>query len=174
MPVLVSLSGLPGVGKTTLAREIAVRVRAMHLRVDSVEAAVKNSDLGIDRVEDSGYLAIAAIARDNLRLGFNVIADTVNPIELTRRLWADTALSGNAKLLNVEVICSDQTLHQQRVESRKSDIEGLVMPDWQAILDREFEPWLEERLTVDTCANSIKECAAIVVDRMAIVRAKSE
>jgi len=167
MTILVSLSGLPGVGKTTLAKELAVRVRAIHLRVDSIEAAMKNSALGIHPAEDAGYLAIASIAKDNLLLGFDVIADTVNPIETTRRLWADTAVAGAACLLNIEVVCSDQTLHRKRVEARKSDIEGLVVPNWRTVLNRTFEPWQEDHVIVDTSVNSIEKCAAIIADEMA-------
>lgn len=71
------------------------------------------------------------MAVDNLLLGFDVIVDTVNAIEITRIMWARTAAAGNAHLLNVEVICSDKALHRDRVEARESDIQGLVVPDWQ-------------------------------------------
>ncbi|MEO1611681.1 MAG: adenylyl-sulfate kinase, partial [Pseudomonadota bacterium] len=70
---------------------LAARAKAMHLRVDTVEAALKRGVLKVHPAEDAGYLAIASIAKDNLALGFDVIADTVNPIELTRQLWAQTA-----------------------------------------------------------------------------------
>lgn len=166
MTILVALSGLPGVGKTTLAKELAAQVKAVHLRVDSVESALKNSVLQIDPAEDAGYLAIASVAVDNLLLGFDVIADTVNPIEITRNLWARTADSGSAHLLNVEVVCSDQVLHRYRVEARESDIQGLVVPDWQKVSDRKFDPWKEDRLVVDTSIDEVKECASKVVEEM--------
>ncbi|MEL6793663.1 MAG: AAA family ATPase [Pseudomonadota bacterium] len=170
MTILVSLSGLPGVGKTALAKELAARAKAMHLRVDTVEAALKRSVLKVHPAEDAGYLAIASIAKDNLALGFDVIADTVNPIELTRQLWAQTAVAGDADLLNVEVICSDSAIHRKRVEARRSDIEGLVVPDWLAVVSREFEPFRGDRVTVDTAAASIDACAAQVETEMRRLR----
>lgn len=170
MAILVSLSGLPGVGKTTLAKKLAARTRAIHLRVDSVESALKRSILSICSAEDAGYLAIASVAKDNLLLGFDVIADTVNPIKLSRKLWAETASDGAAQLLNVEVICSDQALHRKRVETRISDIEAHVVPDWQAVTSRTFEPWRCERLIVDTASNSIDECALMIAKEMARLR----
>ncbi|MEM8653239.1 MAG: AAA family ATPase [Pseudomonadota bacterium] len=166
MSILVSFSGLPGVGKTTLAKALAARVKAIHLRVDSVEAAMKNSVLRIHSAEDAGYLALANIANDNLLLGFDVIVDTVNPIEITRKLRSETAAAGGAHLLNVEVICSDQTLHRDRVEGRESDIKGLVVPDWQQVCSRTFEAWQQDRVTVDTSAESIERCVARIADGM--------
>lgn len=170
MRILISLSGLPGVGKTTLAKELAKRTRSVHLRVDSVEGALKRSVLKIHPAEDAGYRAIAAIAKDNLLLGLDVIADTVNPLEISRRLWADTAAAAGARLLNVEVICSDAAIHRKRVEARQSDIGGLVVPDWQAVCARPFEPWQGRRLVVDTSKLPIEDCAARVQDAMARFR----
>ena len=169
MAILVSLSGLPGVGKTTLAKELAARTQAIHLRVDSVEAALKGSVLKIHPAEDAGYLAISSIAKDNLLLGFDVIADTVNPIDMSRDLWIKTAAAGAAQLLNVEMICSNKALHKKRVENRTSDIDDLVVPDWQAVCNRVFEPWQGSRVIVDTAEDAVQDCAAIIereMDRM--------
>ena len=150
-----------------------MRASAIHLRVDSVEAALKMSVLGIHPAEDAGYLAIAAIAKDNLSLGFDVISDTVNPLEITRRLWVQTAAACGAKLLNVEVVCSDRALHRERVEARKSDIEGLVVPGWQKVSNRKFEPWKGERLIVDTSTESIGASAAAIVKKIASLRSEA-
>jgi predicted kinase len=85
MSVLISFSGLPGVGKTTVARALTQEIGAVYIRVDSIEVALKNSSLQIHPAEDAGYLAAIAVAKDNLVHGLDVVADTVNPIELTRR-----------------------------------------------------------------------------------------
>ena len=170
MTILISLSGLPGVGKTTLAKELAAKVKAVHLRVDSVEAALKISVLNIHPAEDAGYLAIANIAKDNLLLGYDVIADTVNPIEITRKLWAEIATSSNASILNVEVVCSDMAIHRGRLETRESDIEGHTVPDWQQASSRIFEPWQENRVIVDTGIDTIERCTAIVAEEMEILK----
>ena len=38
-PVLIVFSGLPGVGKTTIARELGRSLAAVYLRIDSIEHA---------------------------------------------------------------------------------------------------------------------------------------
>ena len=170
MAILVSFSGLPGVGKTTVSKSLSKQSKAVHLRVDSVEAALKRSLLNIHPAKDAGYLAIASIAKDNLLLGFDVIADTVNPIETTRKIWALTAAAASAQLLNVEVICSDADVHRKRVETRKSEIRGLAVPGWETVLEREFEQWRTDRLVVDTSVTSIEECAATIKCQMEELR----
>ena len=112
---LVVLSGLPGVGKTTIARELAVALTAVHVRIDSIEQALRNGGL---TVYDEGYRVAYAVAEDNLRLGRIVIADCVNPWPLTRREWQAVASRAAARDVNVELVCSDIEEHKRRVESR--------------------------------------------------------
>ena len=70
------MSGLPGVGKTAISRELAMAVGAVHLRIDSIEQSLRSAGW---RVEGEGYAVAYALAADNLALGRTVIADCVNP-----------------------------------------------------------------------------------------------
>ena len=159
MPALIVLSGLPGVGKTTIARLLSAEIGAVHVRLDTIEAALTTSRI-IDRaggwatVPDAGYRVAYALVYDFLRAGHDVVADSVNPLAITRRAWAETAQAGRATLLDVEVICSDKDLHKRRVEGRSSDTEGLTVPTWQQVEERLYEPWDRGVLRVDTAAGS--------------------
>lgn len=156
---LIAFCGLPGVGKTTLARELARQMAITYIRIDSVETAMKVSTLNIYPAEDAGYLASLAVAGDNLKNGLSVVTEAVNPIALTRRWWLETAQDSNAQLINVEVICSDRVEHQRRVETRLPDIDGLHQPTWQAVLDRHYEPWLgNDVLRIDTTGRNVQDC----------------
>lgn len=84
--MLIVLSGLPGVGKTTIARELAHALAAVHLRIDSIEHALRHTGLV---VEAEGYAVAHAVAADNLRVGRTVVADSVNPWPLTRDEWRE-------------------------------------------------------------------------------------
>jgi predicted kinase len=145
--MLVILSGLPGAGKTTIARELATRLAAVHVRIDSIEQALRQAGL---RVEGEGYRVAYAVADDNVRLGRTVIADCVNPWPLTRSAWRLVAERAGVEAVEVEVICSDGVEHRRRVESRTADLQGHTPPTWSAVLARDYHAWDRERLVVDT------------------------
>jgi adenylylsulfate kinase-like enzyme len=46
--MLIVLSGLPGVGKTTIARELARSLAAVYVRVDSIEQALRQAGLVVE------------------------------------------------------------------------------------------------------------------------------
>ena len=145
---LIILGGLPGVGKTTIARELARSIAAVHLRIDSIEQAIEA--WAPDRpLHDAGYRVAYAVAEDNLRAGLTVIADSVNPIALTRDAWFGVAQRAGARALEVEIVCSDQVEHRRRVEARGA-------PPWAEVVAREYNPWRRERLVLDTAGRSVE------------------
>jgi predicted kinase len=154
-PLLLCLSGLPASGKTTLAKRLALELRAVYLRIDTVEQALRT--LCRMEVQGEGYRLSYALARDNLELGLSVVADCCNPIELTRREWAEVARQAKARVVDIEVCCSDAEEHRWRVEHRAGDIEGLALPTWQEVLDRDYHPWSTARLVLDTAGHSPQE-----------------
>ena len=157
-PMLFVFSGLPGTGKSTLAQALAREVRAAFIRVDTIEQALRDL-CGID-VEGEGYRLAYRVASDNLRLGQSVVADSCNPIELTRREWERVALDTGATHTNIEVVCSDVQQHRSRVESRRTEVPGLKLPTWDEVIGREYHPWTADRLVVDTFNRSSQESQA--------------
>jgi predicted kinase len=156
-PTLYIFSGLPGSGKSTLAQALARRYAAVYLRIDTVEQALR--DLCSVDVQGEGYRLAYRIASDNLRLGQNVVADSCNPIELTRREWEEVARATDAGYVNIEVVCSDTGEHRRRVESRVAEVAGLALPTWREVENREYDEWTVDRIVVDTAGRSETECA---------------
>ena len=169
--MLIVFSGLPGVGKTTLAREVARRIGAQHLRIDTIEQAVRHSSIAPAAMDDAGYRVAHAVAEDNLRLHRTVIADCVNPWPLTRDAWVAVAQRTGVPVVEIEVICSDAALHRKRVEARAAEAAaGEAMPTWQDVIDRDYHPWTRDRVVVDTATSTVQECVDAI--RAAVSRAR--
>lgn len=164
-PVFYIFAGLPGSGKTTLAQLLARCRRAVYLRIDTVEQALR--DLCAVKVEGEGYRLSYRVAADNLRLGHHVVADSCNPIDLSRREWRQVAEEADARPVDIEVICSDREEHRRRVETRQATVPGLVLPTWQAVVDREYHPWTTERIVVDTASRTPAESLDALIDQLA-------
>ena len=165
--MLIIFSGLPGTGKTTIAAAAARVLTAAYLRIDSLEMGLVRSGLVADQWDlgPAGYYAAFAVALDNLRNGMAVVADSVNPLHITREAWRDVAARAGVPCLEVEVVCSDAAEHRRRVELRKSDVEGLRLPTWQQVLERDYQPWDRERLVLDTAILRADDAVQTVVLR---------
>ena len=155
--MLIVFGGLPGTGKTTLCRALALRLAAVHLRIDTIEQTILNSSIAPASVEEAGYLVGYALAEDNLRLGRTVIADSVNPLRVTRDAWLRVAKEAGVEAIEVEAICSDGPEHHRRIETRGSDIAGHQLPSWQEVVAREYEPWDSASAVIDTVRESLED-----------------
>ena len=149
--MLTVFGGLPGTGKTTLARLLARQQGASYVRVDAIEAGLIEAGLALDQttVGNAGYVVANRTAESCLRAGLDVVVDAVNPVEVAREGWRQLGAELDCVLLFVEVVCSDREQHRRRVAERETDLTGWTLPDWQAVLDREYEPWRGERLVID-------------------------
>ena len=101
--MIIQIIGLPGSGKTELAKALKERINAIHLNADEVRATV-NSDLGFspeDRIEQARRMGDMArlISKQGVA---PVIVDFVCPTDLTRAafgkpdilVWVDRIESG--------------------------------------------------------------------------------
>ena len=161
---LYIFSGLPGSGKSTLSQLVAPQLKAVYLRIDTIEQGLR--ELCSFDVQGEGYRLAYRIASDNLRLGVSVVADCCNPIELTRREWEEVAREARADYVNIEVICSDAREHRRRAESRVAEVAGLKLPTWSDIANREYHDWTVDRIIVDTAGRSQSECASDLIAQL--------
>ncbi len=157
--VLVVLGGLPGTGKSTVARPLARALGAAYLRIDTIEQALVDSGELPAPPRAAGYVAGYALARDQLANGVPVVAECVNPLKITRDAWREVG----TRVVEVELVCSDPAEHRARVDGRTADIPGLDLPTWRDVVEREYEPWDRDHLVVDTAVVTAAQCVELIL-----------
>jgi predicted kinase len=165
--VLVAIGGLPGVGKTTLARALAGRLGAAHLRIDALEAALVRQGLVArqDDVGGHGYDLALAAADTCLAAGTGVVVDAVFPVALSRAPFTVLAARHGVPVRWLRLVCTDAGEHRRRVEERRADLAGHRVPDWAAVRSRRVDAWAEPHDVVDTSAGTgeaLEQVAALL------------
>jgi predicted kinase len=163
--MLIIFGGRPGTGKTTLSRALAQQLGAVHVRIDTIEQAI--AEWSGSPPDDGGYRVAYAVAEDNLRLGRIVIADSVNPVDLTRDAWRAVADRAGVPSVEVEIICSDGDAHRSRVEFRNADPHQSGRLSWRDILARDYHPWTREHIVIDTAGCSVERSVAQLTSALA-------
>ena len=164
--LLIEFGGLPGTGKSTLARWLAARLGAVLVRIDEIEGALRRHGLTADQTGIAAYGVAHDIAGSHLRRGLIVIADAVSPVEVARAGWRNLAQECSAGHLVIETQLANPDEHRRRVETRRAerseegavqggavpvnDLPGWIYPNWEEVSRREYELRTDERLVVDT------------------------
>jgi adenylylsulfate kinase len=157
--MIVQIIGLPGSGKTELAKALKERINAIHLNADEVRAGV-NSDLGFseaDRIEQARRMGEMArlIAKQGVA---PVIVDFICPTELTRAafgspdilIWVDRIQE--SRFANTDAIWeapkADLRIETGMTIEEEVDlvINRFNLHDWSApttLMLGRYQPWHE-------------------------------
>lgn len=163
-PLLIIFSGLPRTGKTSIAKRLAQKYGATYFRLDTIEQTLR--DVCSYNVQGEGYRITHRIVEDNLKLRNHVVVDCCNPWKLTRNEWEDVGKKCNSVSINIEVVCSDEEEHKKRVEKRSNAIAGLILPTWEEVLNREYDPWDKPHIRVDSAKKSIEDCVCVIYNEI--------
>ncbi|MBK2093641.1 AAA family ATPase [Francisella philomiragia] len=164
MPNAYIFSGLPGVGKTTLAKQLAQTLtNVAYFRVDTLEYYLKKAYL--QELNKQGYEIVYYQAKENLELGKSVIIDCCNPILESRELWNSLSQINNTKVINIEIMCSDIQAQQNRIETRYKSNPNKY-PTWQDVVNRDYQVWNESIIKIDTAETDIIESFNILINQL--------
>ena len=136
--------GLPGSGKTTLARMIAPRLNAVWLNADEVRKEADDWDFS-EEGRKRQSLRMRSFAEKAIEKNRNVVADFICPTEKTREdfdadytVWMDTIKEG--RFDDTNKIFVEPTKYNFRVTSKDAEM-------WAYLITQEVRDliWLEQK-----------------------------
>jgi predicted kinase len=152
---LIIFSGLPGTGKSMLAETIGKQLCIPVFAKDWLEAVLLQNGLQPTQNGKSlgyvGYELLTALAERQLMLGQSVILDSVAGIISIRDQWRNLADQYHAASHVIECVCSDETVHRDRLSTRRRKIPGWYELEWSEVerVRSYYAPWQEDRLILD-------------------------
>jgi len=153
---LIVFSGLPGTGKSAIAESVGRELGIPVFAKDWLEGALVKSGLRNETPERNlgmvGYNLLTVLAERQLMLGQSVILDSVTSTESIRQTWKALHKKYNADWYVIECICSDASVHRERLKKRQRGIPGWHELEWSDVerVQSYYAPWNEKRLILNS------------------------
>jgi len=168
-PALVVLSGLPGSGKSHLAREIAARYSLAVLASDALRRTLVKRPTYSPKESARLFAAVHALLEDLLRGGVPVLLDATNLKETHRRPLYEIAERTGARLLLVDVRAGEgvvrQRLNARRARENPADRSEATIEVYE-MMRQEAEPIERPHFVVDTAVDDLTPAVDSIVSEL--------
>ncbi len=152
-PTLILLSGLPGTGKSYLAKRLAERLPVVVIASDQVRRLLFQEPSYSAQEHYVVHSTCEAVVADLLRRGYSVVFDATNLLRQHRKHHYDLAEECAAKLLILQTTASPAMV-KQRLQERQAGLQPAHCSDadWEVYLDyaAKQEPIRRPHRVVDT------------------------
>ena len=140
MTDLVIFSGLPGVGKSTLATRLARELRRPLLCIDDVIGEVPEN-VSVE-FWDAKVAILLDLIETQLKIGLDIIADSVF-MNTDRHHAQALARKYDARFLPIHVFISDEKVWEERVTVRHTELNIPEAATWERIQHQRerFRKW---------------------------------
>ncbi len=171
---LILIAALPGVGKTTLAKEFARQTQGIHFDLDDIKRVVVPKNMvteGIDPPEYRfKYYARAIRKLPELFAESSthvVIMDETFHLHVFRQMWDESAKELNIRLHWVEAVCDEEIVKERLSVAKDRESHILVGKGYQMYLlfKKAFEPLGELHEIVDTSKDIVPQVQRILKQR---------
>ena len=149
--MLIAVTGLPGVGKTTVSEELARELKSEVLSTDKIRKGVLEKPGYTTKKKKRVYEEMFRMAKDYLKKEKNVILDAT----FFKKEWRDKASHLGKELdervFFVRVNCPEKVV-QKRIEKRCKSDSGYSEANFRVhkIMQKKFEPLEREHFVIDT------------------------
>ena len=161
--MIVVVCGLPGVGKTTLAKEIAPMIKATILSTDKIRKELLSHPTYQQQERILIYDIMVIIAKYLHDAGINCILDATFNKETSRNELIEKLGLSKDQIKIVECICPEEVVIS-RIKARKNDYSDADVSVYKK-MKKIYEPVKGEHLTVDT-SKDVKSSTQFVVDQI--------
>jgi len=146
--MIIIICGLPGVGKTTVAKELAPLVNAVILSTDKIRKELFSRPMYGWRERRLIYDVMVLIAKYLDKAGINCILDATFTRELSRREIIEKIGIADKDFHIIECICTEDIVIL-RLRQRKHDYLDVNFSVYKK-MKRIYEPVKEAHITIDT------------------------
>jgi predicted kinase len=170
-PVLVMMCGLPGTGKSTLARRLAEQLPAVIVESDRVRQEIFSPPVYTADESQHVHRICHVLMGWYLRHYYHVVYDATNLYEYHRRLAYGLAARNGARLVVAEVIASEDVIRERLSPRRRKESVTSVATDysdagWEVYLRmrRRAEPIQHDHLSIDTSDGDVEWAVKCVLE----------
>lgn len=153
-PALVVVCGLPGVGKTTVARTITERKGARLIRTDVVRKELFPEPEYTKAEEQAVYTELLSRAAGTLRAGQSVVLDGTFYDATYRGQAEEVAAECEVRMRMVHVTC-EECVVEERIRAREGDESDATFEIHQRFREK-FDPIERDHVTVDNSGQKSK------------------
>lgn len=159
--MVIAVIGLPGSGKTFLAKELALQIGGVHLSSDQVRTALKQRGKYDEDTKLGIYQSMLDLTASALRDKRRVVLDATFQKAHIRNLFLQTAARFRVPLYFIEVRASEEVI-KERIAERRTDSEA----DFSVYkkIKVAFEPLEGDHLILHSDRMDLEEMISSVLD----------